>query len=85
MVFWTLYSTMIALIAELGGYRQTMSAPSAAPVSLIGWFLFDSLSRLDYQLTIAGSLPGFAVSLLLGFRTNSACKPSQSFSGRQDS
>ncbi|KAI9010784.1 Bestrophin, RFP-TM, chloride channel-domain-containing protein [Hyaloraphidium curvatum] len=50
VVFWTLYTVAIELIAELGGYRQAMSPPSAAALSIFG----------------------FAVSLLLGFRTNSA-------------
>jgi len=50
ILFWTVYATVIVLIAELGGYLTAIMAPSQAIVSLIG----------------------FAASLLLGFRTNSA-------------
>ncbi len=36
VIFWTLYTTLFVLIAELGGYRQNLSAPNTAPITLIG-------------------------------------------------
>lgn len=50
VLLWTVYATLWVAVSEVGGYREKMSAPNAAPVTLLG----------------------FAVSLLLGFRTNSA-------------
>jgi hypothetical protein len=38
VVFWTLYTMLFVLIAELGGYRQNLSAPSTAPITLIGTY-----------------------------------------------